>query len=207
MNLSGRMHMRTGFTNSRRSVFAGLLLAVILSPSLAHAHAGTAASGFLHGLAHPFTGLDHVCAMLAAGIWAAQLGRRVGRGVLLAFALCMVLGVWMGRAGVPIAFFESGIALSLLVLGLLVAAAVRLPLLLAAGMAAVFALFHGYAHGVESPYGASGLEYLLGIALASLLLNVCGVILAKRADCGRRSRWLRYGGVGVALCGGILAMA
>src|SRR5690349_20741292 len=129
------------------SVAVALVL-VALVPSIASAHPGhDSAQGFFAGATHPLTGLDHLCAILAVGIWAAQRG---GRGVWLvpvSFTLMMLLGGMLAMSGVRLPLVEPGIAASLIVLGLLVATATLLSLAASAGIVGVFAVVHGYAHG------------------------------------------------------------
>ena len=185
-----------------------LALFVIGIPSLAHAHTGIGnTSGWIHGFAHPIGGLDHVCAMLAVGLWAAQMGGRTVWLVPLTFVTVMALGGVLGMNAVPLAFAEQGIVLSLLVLGVLIAAAVRLPLAVSAAMVGVFAVFHGYAHGTEMPQDASGLAYAAGFMLATALLHASGIGMALFAKGIGRAQWLRLAGVAITLCGGGLLLA
>jgi urease accessory protein len=195
--------------------------ALALLPSLAHAHIGigqagiTEAGGFLHGLAHPASGLDHVCAMLAVGLWAAQLGGRSAWSVPLTFISVMALGGALPMLGIGLPFVEQGIVLSVLLLGVLIAAAVHLPLWLSSGMVGLFALWHGHAHGAEMPALASGIEYALGFLLATALLHTIGItfglgmqrmpVLSKVE--GARERVIRAAGASIALCGVYLSAA
>lgn len=188
----------------RRLVFA----MVLLVPALADAHVGVGeTSGFIHGLTHPLFGLDHVCAMVAVGLWAAQLGGRSLWVVPLTFVSVMVLGGMLGMLGVELPFVEQGIVLSVLMLGVLIAAAVRLPLWVSSGVVGVFALFHGHAHGAEMPVETSGLTYAIGFVLATASLHLSGVAFGA----GMR-RLLHKGvisatGAGIALYGVYLAVA
>ncbi len=191
------LHCRTNIRSA--------ILVLFLSgfSALADAHVGVGEThGFIHGLAHPFSGLDHVCAMIAIGLWAAQMGGRAVWRVPLTFMSVMALGGLLGMAAVPVAFVEAGIVMSLLVLGVLIAAAVRLPLLASSAIVGVFALFHGYAHGIEMPQSASGFEYTFGFVLATALLHVSGVGTALFAKNMGRVEWLRIAGAAIFLCGG-----
>lgn len=180
-------------------------LVVMCLPSLAHAHAGVSEmSGWVHGLAHPFGGLDHLCAMIAVGLWAAQMGGRTIWLAPLTFVSIMTLGGTLGMAAVPAPFIETGIVMSLLVLGVLVAAAVRLPLLASTAILGVFAIFHGYAHGAEMPQGAPGFGYALGFTLATASLHGLGVALALSVNSMGRGKLVRYAGALVAFCGGYI---
>ncbi|HEX5470534.1 MAG TPA: HupE/UreJ family protein, partial [Lacipirellulaceae bacterium] len=140
-------------------LFAPLLL-ILGSPSIALAHVGVGSTqGLLAGLGHPVSGLDHLCAMIGVGIWAAQRG---GKGIWLlplAFLLVMAIGGILGAAAIALPFAERGIVLSVLILGVLIAAAIRMPLILSTLIIGIFALFHGHVHGAEMPLTASGLTY------------------------------------------------
>lgn len=192
-------------------MFASLALPVLLAlllPSFAHAHVGASeASGWMHGLSHPFGGLDHVCAMIAVGLWAAQMGGRAVWRVPLAFVSVMMLGGLLGMAAIPVPFIEAGIVMSLLVLGVLIAAAVRLPLPVSIAMVGVFALFHGYAHGAEMPQSVSGLGYAGGFMLATALLHASGMGIALFLKQMGRVKLLRATGAAIASCGSYLWFA
>ena len=172
----------------------------------AYAHPGHAAQGgFLAGFAHPFSGADHLLAMFAVGVWAAQLGGRAQWAVPFAFVSMMAAGAALALAGPSIlpGAVESGIAASLLVLGLLVWRAQRLPVAAALALVAVFALFHGAAHANELPASADPLRYAAGFLAATALLH--GLGLAFGAAAQRRAPLLgRFGGAATAMVGIIL---
>lgn len=173
-----------------------------LLPSFAYAHAGIGeASGFVHGLTHPASGLDHVCAMLAVGLWAAQTGGRFVWAVPLTFVSVMALGGVLPGLGVSLPFVEQGIVLSVLLLGVLIAASVRLPLWLGSSMVGLFALWHGHAHGAEMPALASGMAYALGFMLATALLHIVGIASGLGMQRLSRERVIRAAGASIALCG------
>jgi len=177
-----------------------------LLPSFACAHTGVGeAGGFVHGLAHPAGGLDHVCAMLAVGLWAAQTGGRSVWAVPLAFVGVMTLGGALPLLGIGLPLVEQGIALSVLLLGVLIAASVRLPLWLGSGLVGLFALWHGHAHGAEMPAAASGIDYALGFVLATAALHVIGIAFGLGMQRLMRERVIRAAGASIALCGIYLA--
>lgn len=161
-------------------------------PSLAHAHVGVGDTvGFAHGIGHPLRGLDHILAMVAVGLWAAQYSGRARWIIPATFVLVMAFGGIVGTMGILVPFVEPGILLSVLVLGVLVAAAVRLPLVASATIVGLFAIFHGHAHGVEIPPNASGFAYGAGFALATAFLHalgICGALLARRLGQSNLSR-------------------
>ncbi|WP_434713978.1 HupE/UreJ family protein (plasmid) [Rhizobium sp. YTUHZ045] len=155
-----------------------LALAVAALPAVASAHPAVGdAAGFSHGLAHPMSGLDHVLAMVMVGVVAFQLGGRAIWLLPLAFVLMMAFGGALGVAGVDLPFVETGIALSVVVLGGMVAINVRAPLAAALGMAGLFAIFHGHAHGAEMPEDAAGAAYAAGFMMATGLLHGAGLAL------------------------------
>jgi urease accessory protein len=180
-------------------VAAGALL-----PGFAYAHVVTGdAGGFLHGLMHPALGLDHVCAMVAVGLWAAQMGGRAVWAMPLTFVGVMALGGALGMAGGALPFAEQGIVLSVLTLGVLVAAAVRLPLAVSGALVGLFALCHGHAHGMEMPGAASAAGFLLTTAA----LHLTGVLFGLGVQRAARQRLVPVAGAGIALCGMYLAVA
>jgi urease accessory protein len=184
-----------------RRVGAAVALALVLSPVAAFAHEETGqAAGLLAGLSHPLSGLDHVLAMIAVGLWGAVLGPPAIWVLPVAFPMVMAFGGLMGLLGFPLPGVEIGIAVSAVVLGALVLAEVRPPLWLAALIVAFFAIFHGHAHGRELPQGTSALLYSLGFVVATGLLHAFGILLgvAHRWAAGRRLVQLAGGGVALA---------
>jgi len=178
------------------------VLVVLVAPSLAHAHVGVGqTSGVLHGLAHPITGLDHIVAMIAVGLWAAQLGGRALWVVPLSFVTVMSVGGFLGTVGVSIPFVEPGIVASVLVLGVLIAAAIRLPLVAGSFLVGLFAVFHGHAHGAEMPETVSGLAYGIGFVLATGVLHCSGIGFGLLAQRLANPQVIRYAG------GAIMALA
>jgi urease accessory protein len=184
---------------------------LLLLPSLAQAHPGLPGHthGFTNGLLHPLTGLDHICAMVAVGLWAAQLGGRALWLVPTTFVSIMIIGgaLGMGGAGIPYPYTEQGIAASVLVLGIFIAAAVRLPLAVNMAIVGLFALFHGYAHGAEMPKTASGLSYGIGFVVATASLHLAGIALGLTAQRFASAQFVRCLGGGIAACGVYLCLA
>lgn len=154
----------------------GLALLVLALPGIANAHvlAGEG-GGFLHGFEHPLSGLDHMLAMFCVGLWGAQMGGRSVWSLPIAFPLIMVVGGMMGIAGVPLPAVESGIALSIIVLGAAIAFLWRPPEWLAVLVIGAFAIFHGYAHGAELPTAADPADYALGFVVATGLIHLAGI--------------------------------
>jgi urease accessory protein len=151
--------------------------------TVAQAHTGVGdTNGFVHGFAHPVSGIDHVLAMVAVGLFAAQLSGRALWLVPLAFVSMMALGGAFGIAGINPPFVEIGIGLSIVILGLAVAARWHMPTVAAMGLVGFFAVFHGHAHGAEMPETASGLSYGLGFMLATAALHVVGIGLGVGAE-------------------------
>lgn len=192
----------TARERARPALRQAALIALALAPAVALAHEETGqAAGFLAGLAHPVSGMDHVLAMIAVGLWGAVLGPPAIWVLPVAFPMVMALGGLMGLLGIPVPGVEIGIAISAIVLGAMVLAEVRPPIWLAALIVAFFAVFHGHAHGRELPEGTSALLYSLGFVVATGLLHAVGILLgvAHRWPAGRKA--LRVAGAGVALAG------
>jgi urease accessory protein len=166
----------------------------------AHVEQGQAA-GFITGLKHPWSGLDHVLAMIAVGIWGAQLGHPAIWLLPVTFPMVMSMGAMMGLLGIPLPGIEIGIALSAILLGAMVLGEVRPRLVVAAALVGFFAIFHGHAHGTELPPGQSGLLYSMGFVIATGILHALGITI------GLIHRWqagklvLRGAGAFIALMG------
>ena len=167
---------------------------------LLHPQVG-AAAGFLSGLRHPVSGLDHVVAMIAVGLWGAQLGAPAIWLLPVTFPMAMALGGFLGLIGVPLPGVEAGIALSAVALGAMVALEARPPLWAAGILVGVFALFHGHAHGTELAPGQSALLYSIGFVMATGTLHATGIAIgtAHRWPAGRVA--LRFGGAAIAAAG------
>lgn len=177
-------------------------LVLVAGQALAHTGHG-AAAGLAAGAGHPLAGLDHVLAMVAVGILAAQLGGRALWAVPAAFLGAMILGGLLGVAAAAEPFVEQGIAISVVLLGLIIALGQRLPPAAAAALVAGFAVFHGHAHGAEMPADASGLLYGLGFALATASLHLAGIGLGL----GARRLAETLGRLAVRASGGTIAAA
>ncbi|MBB3564354.1 urease accessory protein [Rhizobium sp. BK512] len=155
-----------------------VLAALLLSTGVAEAHVGTGgASGFAAGFFHPITGLDHVVAMIAVGLWGAQLGKPAIWVLPITFPLVMAFGGFLGLLGVPMPGVEIGIALSGVLLGMAVLTETRPPFFAAAILVGIFAIFHGYAHGAELPLGENALFFSLGFVIATGLLHAVGIVI------------------------------
>ncbi|HXF55740.1 MAG TPA: HupE/UreJ family protein [Hyphomicrobiaceae bacterium] len=181
-------------------------LAVVptLVPTAALAHTGIGdTTGFLHGFAHPFGGLDHILAMVTVGILAFQLGGRALWLVPATFVAVMAVGGWLGMLAVPVPYTEIGIALSIVVLGAAVALRLRAPVAVAMALVGLFAVFHGHAHGAELPENAGGLAYGIGFMTATALLHAAGIALGFLAG------WLAqaYDKAAVRVGGGLVVVA
>lgn len=154
-------------------------VALLLSPTLALAHPGHGDNGLLAGLGHPLGGLDHLLAMLAVGLWAAQQQGAARWALPCTFVGTLLIGGLLGFEGLSLPALESGIAASVLALGLAVSLAIRPPLLLAVLATALFALFHGVAHGLELPETSSPWTYAAGFVSATAALHAAGYGLVR----------------------------
>ncbi|GAB2796629.1 HupE/UreJ family protein [Halomonas shantousis] len=190
-----------------------LALAPVLSLTAATAfghpgHDGAGHGGFAAGLMHPLLGADHLLAMLAIGLWSVRQA-----GVSRRFMPLLVLGgMWLGAAlawgglGLALPGVETGIAMSVLLAGVLIATLARLPGALGSTLVVGFMLFHGYAHGSELPHNASLVTYLLGFSLSTLAITWGGKTLGGWLMT-RRTRWCRLLGAAIAVVGGVFALS
>jgi urease accessory protein len=183
--------------------FPYLLIAALFvayaSGASAHEAAGIT-GGFTSGFMHPILGWDHVVAMVAVGLWGAFLGNPAIWVLPVVFPLVMAFGGALGVLGVPIPAVETGIAASAVVLGAMVAFAVRPPIWIAAVIVGAFAIFHGHAHGTELPSAANPLSYSIGFVLSTGLLHLSGIAF------GLLVRW-PAGKIAVRTGGGVIALA
>ncbi|MDZ5453476.1 HupE/UreJ family protein [Labrys sp. ZIDIC5] len=184
------------------------LLAAILVGAMtvaANAHTGIGdTSGLAHGFLHPVSGPDHILAMVAVGLFAAQLGGRAIWLVPLSFVAVMAFGGVLGLAGVTLPFVELGIGLSVLVLGAAVAFRLRAAVPVAMGLVGFFAVFHGYAHGAEMPENIGGFTYGVGFMLGTAMLHAIGVgagLAVGRSQNGRGELFVRSAGALIAITG------
>lgn len=156
--------------------------------------------GFGSGFAHPLHGLDHILVMVAVGLWSAQLGGRAHWLVPASFVGVMMLGGALAMAGLRVPFTETGILLSVLVLGILVAVAARFPLAASMAIVGILAFFHGHSHGTEMPANAVGYLYGAGFALATVLLLASGIGLAYVVKSARMPV-VRWAGAAITVAG------
>lgn len=162
----------------RNITFNAAFAALLLAPTLAFAHTGVGgASGFAHGFSHPMSGLDHLLAMVMVGVLAWQIGGRATWLLPSTFVLVMAFGGALGVGGISVPFVETGIALSVVVLGAIVAFGIQAPVAIASGLVGLFAVFHGHAHGSEMPAAAGAFSYASGFMIATALLHVAGLAL------------------------------
>jgi urease accessory protein len=191
----------------RSMAFVGLVVGflglVAATPAEAHVF-GAGGAGFLEGLGHPFSGLDHVLAMVAVGLWAAQIGRPAWWMLPVIFPAAMAGGGLLGGLGAPVPAVETGIALSVLALGLLIGLAVRPALWISVPLVALFAVFHGHAHGAELPEAASALLYGAGFVLATAALHAIGLGLGWMAARPSNAFVFRAAGVALSVAGAVL---
>jgi len=182
-----------------------LAVAIMLVPGAAFAHTGHGeAAGFAYGFMHPLGGLDHLLAMVAIGLFAGGLGGRAMWLVPASFISVMALGGVLGIANLPVPHVEIAIAASVAILGAIIALGVKAPVAVAMGLAGLFAVFHGYAHGAEMPADGSGLAYGLGFMSATALLHVSGLALGLLFGAlgeARGRAFYRVAGVAIALAG------
>ena len=182
--------------SARVAVLSTFCLA--LSTSSLYAHDGGSVAGLWSGLLHPVTGLDHVLAMIAVGLWGAQMGNPAIWILPVVFPMVMAMGGMLALIGVPIPGAEIGVALSAVFLGLMVAGEVKPALAVAGVLVGFFAIFHGYAHGTELPEGQNGILYSVGFVASTGLLHATGIVI------GLIHRW-NWGRVMLRMAGGTVA--
>lgn len=187
-----------------QTVLIAATIALCSGPVFAHpGHeiGHTAIQGFLH----PLSGIDHILTMVSVGVLAFCLGRHAIWTVPLAFVLMMAVGRTLGASGVELPGVEQGIAASVLVLGALIAAAIRLPLLYATILVGAFAVFHGMAHGLEAAAeGVVPSSYFLGFLIATLALHGAGIALGVTFNAAEKTNLLQRAAGGVVGLAGFL---
>lgn len=191
---------------SRSKILQSFLLALVFAiiPGVVYAHDGTnlGLGGFLSGIVHPVLGYDHLLAMLSVGIISAQIGGRAIWTVPSTFVTVMAVGGFLGLINIGLTVTELGIAVSLLILGLAIAAERKIPVLLVMLGVGFFAIFHGYAHGAEMPDTAEPFLYALGFLVGTALIHLTGVLIGDISRHYERGKViLRIGGALIALIG------
>jgi urease accessory protein len=174
-------------------------LGAIAAPAYAHSEVA-AGAGLLNGLLHPIHGIDHLIAMVAVGLWGAQLRAPMIWALPIAFPMMMAIGGVLGVQGIALPAVEAWIAASALSLGLLISFAVRAPVWAAVAIVSVFAIFHGHAHGTELPHAATPIAYGLGFVISTGLLHLAGILVGLLNSVGT------FGPKIVRACGGVVAL-
>ncbi|MFH2140616.1 MAG: HupE/UreJ family protein [Pseudomonadota bacterium] len=177
-----------------------ITLALLSISTAASAHTGHGSSGFDTGLAHPFSGMDHLLAMLAVGLWAGQLGGQRVWQLPAAFMAMLAGGAFIGMVVPSLTLIEPGIAASVLILGLLIASPTKLALPVSFALTAAFGIFHGYAHGAEMPSAAAPLAYAAGFLLSTASLHVSGIVMGSTLR-ERFTRLVQILGMSIAAMG------
>lgn len=201
----------TKLFNSSLARVSALLSGLVLTAGSLQAHPGHDGGhgfewDFAGGFAHPIGGLDHVLAMVAVGVWAARLGGRARWAVPATFVGVMTVAATLGMNGVAPGGIEQMIAASLLVFGLMITLTKRLPLYAGISLTALFATFHGFAHGVELPAGSGAVSYVLGFVTATALLHAAGLGLGRLVSANRG--WVaETAGMFIAVIGALMLAA
>ena len=191
---------------SRLATLLALVVTMLAYIPAAGAHSmGAEGGSFITGLTHPFMGLDHLLAMIAVGIWAAQIGGSAVWRLPLSFVVMIAVAASISANGYSLPVLEPLIAGSVVLLGLMVVLAIRLPVNLSMLLVGLFAVFHGYAHGLEMPQASSAVLYGSGFVLATALLHLIGIGLGMIAY--RKHLLSRLSGTIITLAGLYLATA
>jgi urease accessory protein len=194
MNLAG---------DSAQRLSTWTLFAMWASPAAAHVGHGTMGSGnFLDGFLHPVTGLDHLVAMVAVGLWGAQLRAPAIWLLPITFPLVMAVGGFLGLIGVPLPAVDTGVAMSGVVLGVCVATAARPPLWIPAIIVGAFGLLHGYAHGTAMPMSGSPIAFGAGFVVATGMLHLCGILIGLLVRWPTGAMIVRASGAVIAVVAG-----
>jgi urease accessory protein len=180
--------------------------AILSPPAMAHI-TNASGAGFAGGINHPFSGLDHILAMVAVGLWASQLGRPAYWLLPLTFPVVMAIGAVLGMSGIPLPLVEIGIMASVIVLGLLVALALKPSLTISMALIGLFALMHGHSHGTELPQTASPLAYGVGFLIATVLLHAVGLVTGGLSHRPLARVGLRTAGAAIAATGVVLLIS
>ena len=191
--------------NSKKLALGATPLLALLS-TIAYAHPGHDTNHILiSGFIHPITGIDHLLAMLAIGLWSALSLDSLKKAIIAPanFALLLLAGTQLGTKGLTMPYVEPLILSSLLVLGLLLVCRTTLPVKTGAVIAGIFALAHGLAHGMELPGDGSAILFIIGFMISTLLIQCTGLLLGFILK--TRSQWPgRIAGAGIALYGASL---
>jgi urease accessory protein len=158
-----------------KNILASIAILSTFIHTITFAHNGEHSSGFIYGLQHPITGLDHIIAMIAVGQIAYFIGGKSKILLPIMFVISMIIGSIIGGSGINIPFIDQGILVSDFVLGAVLLFAIRLPNVINYSMIVIFALFHGFAHGIELPKDVNGLTYGLGFITATVALHLLGM--------------------------------
>lgn len=201
-----KIQMKSHSTIRAQCAYLVAALALVATPALGHTTTGVAL-GFKSGFVHPLTGLDHILAMVAVGIWGAQLELPAIWLLPVTFPLVMSIGGVLGVRGVAIPGVEVGVAASALVLGAMILLAARPPLWVATIIVGSFAILHGHAHGAELPHAARPLAYGAGFVLSTGLLHLTGVSIGLIHKWPIGEKVLRVAGAGISLTGFFLLLA
>ena len=188
-------------TLSRPAATLFLLMVALPLSVAAHQQGTIGSNALLTGLSHPISGLDHVLAMLAVGMWGARLGMPAIWLLPVTFPLMMTLGGIAGMLGLPLPGVELGIVLSVIVLGGVILAGLRAPLWVSMPLVGIFAVFHGYAHGAEMPGQNDALAYSIGFVVATGLIHLTGIAIGLVTRLPHGHTLLRIGGGAISAAG------
>lgn len=192
---------------NRSLIYPIVLFSLFLLPTGAFAHTGIATTaGFANGFYHPIGGFDHLLAMVAVGLWAAQLGGRSLWIVPGTFVAVMIGGGILGLSGIEIPFIEQGILLSVLIMGILIAGTFQFSTSVNVLTVSLFALFHGHAHGAEMPQMVGAISYCSGFILATFGLHSLGIGIGTGLQKFKTPKIQRFAGGAIALSAVCLAV-
>jgi urease accessory protein len=188
--------------NLNTNLLVYIVMFVACMPGIALAHSAESGASLFDGMLHPALGLDHLLAMVSVGVLSAQIGGRAIWSVPTTFVAVMAFGGFLGFEGISLISVESGIGFSVVVLGIAIAAAKRIPVIIAMIFVGFFAIFHGYAHGAEMPVMSDPIYYALGFLSGTAVIHLLGVLIGYYARNSERGvLFLRTSGAVVAATG------
>ena len=160
----------------KKTFFTSLILCTMSISMFAH---GSHGSGFIAGFTHPIFGLDHLLAIMTLGLLIASLGFKSSLPIALAFIVSMGISGWMGINTDGFPYMESGIAISIVLLGIAMLLNVSIPVFVGIIGSVIIAFFHGYAHGVEMPESTSPFLYISGFLFGALLIFAISIAIGN----------------------------
>lgn len=188
------------------SILIGMMMAFL--PSLAFAHSGHGALGFADGFTHPFTGIDHIIALVVLGVFASQVRLQRAAVAVALFLAVFVAAFAAAGAGFSLPYQEPMLALSLVGLSTFIILGNRIPFAMAAAVVGLFAAYHGVAHGKELlSSGTAGIAMGTIAACCVLIGGSYGFARMLSNRTGLAAIRYRQAAAGFSMTAGLLLLA